>query len=65
VTRFSLGTRRFLPPDYHTEIAEVNGEPAMIIRAGSQPLFVLTIQVEAGHIRAIRIIANPDKLMRI
>ena len=65
VARFSMGTKRFLPADYHMEIAAVNGEPAMIVRAGSQALFVLTIEVEAEHIRAIRIIADPEKLTQI
>jgi len=65
VARFSLGTVRFLPADYQVEIAEVNSQAAIIIRAGGQTLFVLTIEVEAGHIRAIRIIANPEKLTRI
>ena len=65
VARFGLGTKRFLPADYRVEIAEVNGEPAMIVRTGSQALFVLTIEVEAERIQAIRIIANPEKLTRI
>jgi len=60
-----LGTVRFLPEDYQMEIAEVNGQAALITRAGGQALFVLSIEVEAGHITAIRIIANPEKLARI
>ena len=65
VARFSLGTVRFLPADYQVEIAEVNAQAAVIIRTGAQALFVLTIEVEAGQIQAIRIIANPEKLARI
>ena len=65
VARFSLGTVRFLPKDYHVELAEVNGQAAVIIRTSGQALFVLSIEVEAGHIQAIRIIANPEKLARI
>jgi len=65
VARFSLGTVRFLPEDYRVELAEVNGQAAIIIRTGGQALFVLSIEVEAGHITAIRIIANPEKLARI
>lgn len=64
VERFSLGTMRFLPENYHVEIAEVNGQAAVIIRTGDRALLVLTIEVEAGHIQAIRLIANPDKLAR-
>jgi RNA polymerase sigma-70 factor (ECF subfamily) len=65
VARFSLGTVRFLPEDYQMEIAEVNGQAAVIIRTGSQALFVLSIEVEAERIQAIRIIANPEKLARL
>jgi RNA polymerase sigma-70 factor (ECF subfamily) len=65
VARFSLGTKRFLPDDYQVEIAEVNGQAAVIIRTSGQALFVLSIDVEAERIQAIRIIANPDKLARI
>src|SRR6266852_243800 len=65
VARFSLGTTRFLPENYRVELAEVNGQAAVIIRTSGQALFVLSIEVEAGHIQAIRIIANPEKLARI
>ena len=65
VARFSLGTKRFLPADYRLERAEVNGQAAIIIRAGSQVVLVLTIEVEAERIKAIRLIANPEKLARV
>jgi len=65
LARFSLGTVRFLPEGYRVELAEVNGQAAVIIRTGGQALFVLSIEVEAGQIQAIRIIANPEKLARI
>jgi RNA polymerase sigma-70 factor, ECF subfamily len=65
VARFSLGTRRFLPEGYRVEVTEVNGQPAVVIRAGSQALLVLTIEVEAEQIQTVRIIANPEKLARI
>ena len=65
VARFSVGTKRFLPEDYRVEMAEVNRQPALIFRTGDQALLVLTIEVEEGHIQAIRLIANPEKLTRI
>jgi RNA polymerase sigma-70 factor (ECF subfamily) len=65
VARFSLGTVRFLPEDSRVELAEVNGQAAVIIRTSGQTLFVLSIEVEAERIQAIRIIANPEKLARI
>src|SRR3989475_10321354 len=65
VARFSLGTVRFLPEDYRVEPGEVNGQAALIIRAGEKAFAIFTIDVEQGQIQAIRIIANPDKLARI
>jgi RNA polymerase sigma-70 factor (ECF subfamily) len=65
VARFSVGTMRFLPEEYRMELAEVNGQPAVIIRAGGQVFSVVTIEVEAEHIRAIYVIANPEKLAHV
>jgi len=65
VARFSLGTRRLLPEDYRVELAEVNGQPALIVRANDRAFFVLTIEVEAQQIQTIRVVANPEKLARV
>jgi RNA polymerase sigma-70 factor (ECF subfamily) len=65
VARFSLGTRRFWPQDYRMEMAEVNGQTAVIIRTGDRTFSVLAIEVVAEHIQTIRIIANPEKLGRV
>jgi RNA polymerase sigma-70 factor, ECF subfamily len=65
VARFSVGTQRFLPENYRREMAEVNGKPAVIIRADGQAFSVITVDVEGEHIRAIRVLANPEKLARV
>ena len=65
VARFSLGTRRFWPENSRVEPGVVNGQAALIVRAGEKPFAVFTIDVEQGQIQAIRIIANTDKLARI
>ena len=65
VARFSLGTRRFWPENARVEIEEVNGQAALIIRAGGQVFSCLSMDVEDGQIQAIRIIVNPDKLARV
>src|SRR5579884_1642726 len=66
VARFSLGaTRRFLPEGYRTELEEVNGQPALVVRAGDRAFLVLTIEVQEDQIRAVRIIANPEKLAHV
>jgi RNA polymerase sigma-70 factor (ECF subfamily) len=66
VARFSLGaSKRFLPEGARAELAEVNGQPGLIIRFADRAYRVMTIEVEAQQIRAIRIIANPEKLARV
>ena len=65
MARFSLGTKRFWPENARVELEEVNGQVALIIRAGGHAFSVLSIEVEAEHIQAIRIIANPEKLTRV
>src|SRR5690242_2613575 len=69
VARFILDNspifRSTLPADSHVELAEVNGQPALITRSGERAFAVLTIDVEADQIQAIRFVANPDKLAHI
>jgi RNA polymerase sigma-70 factor (ECF subfamily) len=65
VARFSLGTTRFLPENYRVEIAEVNGQAAVIIRVDRRAFLVLMIEVEAGRIQTVHLVANPDKLARV
>src|SRR6266699_5259024 len=55
VARFSLGTKRFWPENSRIELEEVNGQAAIIIRAGEKAFAVLTIEVQQGQIQAIRI----------
>ena len=47
------------------ELAEVNLQPALIIRSGERAFSVLTIEVENRQIQTIRIVANPDKLAHV
>jgi len=69
VARFFLETASTfvssLPEGSRFELAEVNGQPALITRAGERVFFVLTIEVEAGQIRTIHAIANPEKLTQV
>ena len=57
--------RNTLLANSRLELAEVNGQPALITRSGERALAVLTIDVEAEQIKAIRFVANPDKLAHI
>jgi RNA polymerase sigma-70 factor (ECF subfamily) len=69
VARFILSNspifRNTLPGDTRVELAEVNGQPALITRSSERAFAVLTIDVEADQIKAIRFVANPDKLAHI
>ena len=65
VARMSLGSRRFWPAGYCAEVAEVNGQPAMVIRAEDQAFAVVTIEVADEQIQTIHVIVNPEKLERI
>jgi len=57
--------RSTLPADSRAEMAEVNGQSALITRSGERTFAVLTIDVEAEQIKAIRFVANPDKLAHV
>ncbi len=65
MARFVLASTRFLTEDYHADIADVNGEPAVILRAGRRALVVLFITVAQGKLQEIRVIGNPDKLNHV
>jgi RNA polymerase sigma-70 factor, ECF subfamily len=69
VARFILSNspifRNTLPVDSRVELAEVNGQPALITRSGDRAFAVLTIDVEAEQIKTIRFVANPDKLAHV
>ncbi len=65
VARFVLASTRFVTGDYHAEVADINGEPAAILRVGEQARVVLFIAVTHGQLQEIRVIGNPDKLKHV
>jgi RNA polymerase sigma-70 factor (ECF subfamily) len=65
VARFSMGTTRFLPEGYTMEIAEVNGQPSLVVRTAGRAFSVISIEVDGQQVRAVRVIANPDKLTHV
>jgi len=62
VARFLLASPQIPTEPYQPDIASVNGEPALILRAGAQARVVLSISIDQGRIFAIWVIGNPDKL---
>jgi RNA polymerase sigma-70 factor (ECF subfamily) len=65
VARFIMGSKRFWPETARIEFGDVNGQPALIVRTDERAYSIFTIDVADGHIQALRVIANPDKLARV
>ena len=65
VARFLLGILRQAPPGFVSHFATVNGQPGFIAYMDGWPFSVLTLELGAGRIQAIRIVVNPDKLRSI
>lgn len=62
VARFVLSSTRLPQENYSSEIHNVNGEPAILLRAGEKVIAVLFLEAEGSHVKQIRAIGNPDKL---
>lgn len=65
VAQFMLASTRLPQVDYRGDIAEINGEPALVLRAGEKTLVVIFIEIAQDEITTVRIIGNPDKLQRV
>lgn len=48
-----------------SEIADINGWPALVMRREGRAQLVLTIETDGEKISALRLIVNPDKLARL
>jgi RNA polymerase sigma-70 factor (ECF subfamily) len=62
VARFVIASMRFLPEGAAPEVADVNGTPALILRVGGAPTFVIALDVGDEQITGVRVLANPAKL---
>ncbi|MDA0245208.1 MAG: RNA polymerase sigma-70 factor [Chloroflexi bacterium] len=65
VLRLYEGLWRLRPADVRAELAEVNGETAVLFFFGAQLQSVFTFEVGDGRITAVRVVLNPDKLVAI
>jgi RNA polymerase sigma-70 factor (ECF subfamily) len=65
VAQFMLGTVRFLPEHYQIEIDEVNGEPAVVLRADGKAVVVVLIKPGKTLIETVWAMGNPDKLTHV
>jgi RNA polymerase sigma-70 factor, ECF subfamily len=53
------------PDGITIEVIESNGLPALLVRVKGQIATVVTLEVEGDFIRAVRNVANPDKLAHL
>lgn len=65
VAGFVLRSGRNAAPGFWAEVAEVNGEPAVVLRNSDEVRLVLAIAIDQGRVQAIRAIRNPDKLQEL
>jgi RNA polymerase sigma-70 factor (ECF subfamily) len=65
VARSIIGALSRAPEDTTVEVIEANGLPALLMRIKGQIFSVLTLEVEGDVIRAVRSVANPDKLAHL
>lgn len=54
-----------VPQGTTVEMIEANGLPALLMRIRAQTVGVITLEVEGKYIRALRNVANPDKLAHL
>jgi RNA polymerase sigma-70 factor (ECF subfamily) len=65
VARFLLGLRKFAPNGFAAQVTEVNGALGVIIRMNGVVASVGTFEIDAGRVRQIHFVVNPDKLARL
>jgi RNA polymerase sigma-70 factor (ECF subfamily) len=65
VARAAVSILSRAPEGTTVEVIEANGLPALLVRINGQIVSVLTLEVGGEFIRAIRTIANPDKLAHL
>ena len=51
--------------DVSLEIADVNSEPALLVRAGRRLESIFVLSIDDDAITGIRVVRNPDKLAHI
>ena len=48
--------------ELRVHMAQVNGEPGVVITAGGEPISALILDVSEGVAQTIHLVANPEKL---
>jgi RNA polymerase sigma-70 factor (ECF subfamily) len=64
VARFLLASPRIPTERLQPDIVDVNGEPTLLLRAGSEVCIVLFISLDQGQVDQIWVIGNPGQAER-
>ncbi|MEU1078706.1 RNA polymerase sigma-70 factor [Streptomyces sp. NPDC005908] len=62
VGRFFVGVAGKGVPDASVLLVELNGGPAVLVLSGGKPDTVVQLDVDAGRVRTVYVVRNPDKL---
>ena len=65
IARFLIGIRKKRPEDLAPQFALINGRPGVVMHSGGQIYNVVTFEFHEGHIQAIYIMRNPQKLRHL
>jgi RNA polymerase sigma-70 factor (ECF subfamily) len=65
VARFMIASQRFIQATFTSEITQVNGEPAILLRIDGHPFAVVSVTIEQQHIVEVRVVGNPEKLKHL
>jgi RNA polymerase sigma-70 factor (ECF subfamily) len=65
VARFIIAATRTLPPGAFVEETEINGEAALIAKAGTRIVVAIMVDTDGERIRRVFGVANPDKLQAL
>jgi RNA polymerase sigma-70 factor (ECF subfamily) len=65
VVRFLTGTLAKTDLPVTATPSDVNGRPALVVRVGDEIDGVIAVSVEAGRVRGLYYVRNPEKLSRV
>jgi hypothetical protein len=60
-----IASQRFIQATFTSEITQVNGEPALLLRIDSHPFAVVSVTIAQQHIVEVRVVGNPEKLKHL
>jgi RNA polymerase sigma-70 factor (ECF subfamily) len=56
---------KLVPKNLVRRVVEINGDPGIVSYLNGRPYSVVTLEASQGHIQAIYLVTNPDKLQHL